>query len=260
MNQSFTPDLLSQWLEKLPPRFETRYQERFNNESVKSKIDFSFYNIVSAVRSSQIEGSLVDLNSYFNAKPFLSASRKKDVNDIEALISAYEFAQKKPLTEKNLMEAHALLSTHLLSKPYQGVYRVAEMVIRDSNTGTIEYEAARAYDLKRQMRKLFEIVETFKPSSEKVRYREAFYYAALTHLFLVDIHPFADGNGRLSRLCEKWFLSSWIGENAWTITSEAYYHEHLQDYYLNLKRVGFQYDELDYRKSIPFLLMLPDAV
>lgn len=87
-----------------------------------------------------------------------------------------------------------------------------------------------------------------------------FYYASLIHLVYVKIHPFNDGNGRTGRLLEKWFLSAKLGGKAWYIGSEHYYYNNLQAYYNNLSKVGLFYDELSYEKSIPFLLMLPNAL
>ena len=76
----------------------------------------------------------------------------------------------------------------------------------------------------------------------------------------MKIHPFNDGNGRTARLLEKWFLATLLGEKAWYIGSEHYYYKNLQAYYHNLAHVGLFYEELNYDKSIPFLLMLPNAV
>ena len=61
-------------------------------------------------------------------------------------------------------------------------------------------------------------------------------------------------------MLEKWFLSQLLGETAWYIQSERYYYEHVNDYYKNLNRVGIFYEELDYGKVLPFLLMLPQAI
>lgn len=41
---------------------------------------------------------------------------------------------------------------------------------------------------------------------------------------------------------------------------EAYDYKNLQAYYNSLERVGLFYDELNYAKSIPFLLMLHNAL
>ena len=89
---------------------------------------------------------------------------------------------------------------------------------------------------------------------------ETFYYASFIHLAFVNIHPFSDGNGRISRLLEKWFLVEKLGERAWFILSEKFYYKNVNEYYKNLARMGLYYEELNYEKSIPFLLMLPNSL
>ena len=86
-----------------------------------------------------------------------------------------------------------------------------------------------------------------------------FYYAATIHLYFEKIHPFNDGNGRAGRLLEKWFLSHFIKEKAWMIESEKYYFENRAVYYKNLS-IGFDYENCDFHKALPFLLMLPKAL
>jgi Fic family protein len=88
---------------------------------------------------------------------------------------------------------------------------------------------------------------------------EVFYYAALIHLVFVNIHPFVDGNGRATRLIEKWFLSRKLGNNSWFITSEKNYWDNRKMYYKNL-HIGVNYYEVKYELSIPFLLMLPNSL
>jgi hypothetical protein len=51
-----------------------------------------------------------------------------------------------------------------------------------------------------------------------------------------------------------------LDEKAWYIASENHYYNNLQAYYQNLAYVGLFYEDLDYTKSIPFLLMLPKAL
>ena len=84
---------------------------------------------------------------------------------------------------------------------------------------------------------------------------KTFYHASLIHLKLAHIHPFRDGNGRAARLIEKWFLTEKIGKRFWKISSEKYYKEHQNDYYNNIN-LGVNYYELNYNRSVPFLLML----
>ena len=89
---------------------------------------------------------------------------------------------------------------------------------------------------------------------------ETFYFASMIHLVFVKIHPWNDGNGRSARLYEKWFLAQKLGEKAWFLQSEKMYYNHHQTYYTNIRKLGLEYQELEYSVSISFLLMLPNAL
>jgi Fic family protein len=71
----------------------------------------------------------------------------------------------------------------------------------------------------------------------------------------VKIHPFQDGNGRTARLLEKWFLLEKLGDKATAVQLEKNYFLNVSDYYKNIKKLGIEYEVLDYRKSLDFLLM-----
>ena len=89
---------------------------------------------------------------------------------------------------------------------------------------------------------------------------EVFYFASFIHLVFVLIHPFQDGNGRAARLVEKWFLIEKIGQKATSVQLEKYYFKHLKEYYSNIKALGLEYDDLDYDKSLDFLLMIVNGL
>lgn len=219
---------------------------------------FRFYTAVSVMSSSRIEGETLEIDSYLKHKlqgiEYLPNLTEKP-NDLYA---AYEFARDNALTLENLFEAHRIATRNLLPKTQSGVVRTGNMLIMEEHTQRVQYEAAVSTVVKEEF-------ESFWAELEELIHRElntqqVFYYASLIHLVFVKIHPFNDGNGRVVRLLEKWFLTTFLGEKAWYIDSEHYYYKNLKAYYHNLARAGMFYENLDYKKSIPFLLMLSKSI
>ena len=216
-------------------------------DTKKSEISFDF--AVSSVYSSSIEGNSMDLNSYFNYDPKAKISHEKQ--EIDELILAYTFAKENPLNYKNLLKAHGILSQSFLEKFQQGH-------IRNNSVGVfgslgLVYLALESEKVEDELKLLLKEIELLIKSELSIP--EIFYYASFLHLRLAHIHPFADGNGRIARLVEKWFLASKLGEIGWKIRSEQYYKENQKQYYTNIN-LGANFYELDYSKSIPFLVML----
>lgn len=219
---------------------------------------FRFYTAVSVMSSSRIEGEQMEIDSYLKHKlqdvEYLPDLTEKP-ND---LFEAYEFARDNKLTLSNFYNVHLISTKHLLPESLRGVVRTGNMLIMDQQTQRVQYEAASASIVKNEFENFWgELDELMK---QELSLNEVFYYASLIHLVFVKIHPFNDGNGRTGRLLEKWFLNTKLGEKAWYIGSEHFYYKNLQNYYHNLARVGLSYEELTYKKSIPFLLMLPNSL
>ena len=213
---------------------------------------FQFYNSVSSVYSSKIEGEEIDFDSYYKHK-FLKVQFTADyTKKADDLYNAYEFIEENNLTLENVKKAHAILSQNLLSKNQQGFIRTNPMFVINSND-QIEYVAASPELVNLELEKLFRDIATLQ--NNRLNSYEIFYYASLIHLVFVKIHPFQDGNGRTARLLEKWFLIEKLGKKAYSIQLEKNYYLNLTDYYLNLKKLGLEYDNLDYKKSLDFLLM-----
>ena len=220
--------------------------------------NFRFYTAVSVMSSSKIEGETLEVDSYVKHKllniEYLPNLTEKP-ND---LYTAYEFARDHKLTMENFFEAHSISTENLLPKSHRGKLRTGNMLIMEQQTNRVQYEAASSSIVNQD----FEIFwkELTDLIMKQLSIEQVFYYASLVHLVFVKIHPFDDGNGRTARLLEKWFLATKLGDNAWYIGSENYYYQNLQAYYQNLARTGLFYDELEYEKGLPFLLMLPNAL
>lgn len=219
--------------------------------------EFSFYTSVASVFSSKIEGENIELDSYIKHKrdgiPFQPDYTKK----IDDLYGAYVYAQKNTLNETNVKEAHRILGRHIVATTWQGRYRQQNMYVA-TEEGRIEYVAAQPHMLTTEMERFFVDVETL--SITDLTIEEVFLYAAMLHLVFVKIHPWNDGNGRTARLIEKWFLAEKLGAKAWFIQSEKMYYNYHQVYYQNLRRLGLEYEQLEFNNALPFLLMLPSSM
>lgn len=219
---------------------------------------FTFYTSVSVMSSSKIEGEQMELDSYIKHKMLNIEYLPELTEKPNDLYKAYLFAKENKLTQNNFLKAHQFIAAHLLPKNQQGTIRKTEMLIMEYKTGRVQYEAAPISIVDNLYYQFWDEIDNLLKTSLTIE--EVFYYAAYIHLVFVNIHPFSDGNGRISRLLEKWFLVEKLGDRAWYIKSEKYYYKNVNDYYKNLARLGLFYESLDYEKSIPFLLMLPQTL
>ncbi len=248
-------DLLARYCQEVDERQLLHYKNLKDSElSIKN---FSFYTSVSAVFSSKIEGEDIELDSYIKHKRFGIQFKPDYTRKIDDLYNAYLFAQKNPINEVNIGQAHQLLTKNILPKNRQGKIRASMMFVTTPN-GKIEYVAASPFVVKQELEKFYEDLEMLVKQDLTVQ--EIFFFAALLHLVFVKIHPFDDGNGRAARLIEKWFLAEKIGKNAWLIESERYYYANHATYYKNIRALGLEYETLDYTQGLPFLKMFATSL
>jgi len=213
---------------------------------------FAFYRSVSSVYSSRIEGEGIDFDSYYKHR-FLNVEYRPDYTQkADDLFAAYEYMEGKALTLDHLKEVHSILSANLLPSTQRGAVRNNPMfVIGDDER--IEYVAADPNAVEKELEKLFSDVQKLRRA--ELSTTEIFLFASLIHLVFVKIHPFEDGNGRAARLLEKWFLTGKMGELVTSVQLEKNYFAHLKAYYSNLRKLGLEYETLNYDLATDFLLM-----
>lgn len=247
--------LLLDYLERVPNGLQAAFE--LLQDAEISTDTFSFYTSVSSVFSSKIEGEDIELDSYIKHKKFGIEFLPDYTQKIDDLYDAYAFAQTNELNEKNIAEAHKLLSKHIVAKNWQGKFRNHNMFVTTPD-GRIEYVAASPFEVETEMKKFYADLATLLKTDMSIQ--EVFFYASMIHLVFVKIHPWNDGNGRSARLLEKWFLAQKLGKKAWFVQSEKLYYQQHQTYYKNIRLLGLEYPELDYKQALPFLLMLPNAI
>lgn len=218
---------------------------------------FEFYNSVSSVYSSKIEGEDIDFDSFFKHK-FLKVKFKPDyTKKADDLFSAYEFILEHQLSKRNVFRVHKILSKNLLPDGERGNIRNNPMyVINEADR--IEYVAASPTIVADELSKLFDDISILLKSELNIK--EVFFFAAMIHLIFVKIHPFQDGNGRTARLIEKWFLKEKLGNDAFSIELEKNYYLHHNQYYHHIRKLGLEYENLDYCMSLDFLLMTVNSL
>ena len=222
----------------------------------KENGDFEYLTKTSAVFSSNIEGNSIDLNSFMNYELNKEKFKAgKEIDEIENLIEAYNFAQNNRLTETNMLECHKTLAKTLLIESKCGRYR--EEPIGVFGKSGLTYLAIEPEFVESKMTELCNSIEELIKT--KLSKTEVFYFASLIHLVFVHIHPFSDGNGRVARLLEKWFIAEKLGEDFWRIPSEENYKNNQQEYYDSIN-LGVNYYELDYDNCVDFLSMLPNSL
>lgn len=233
-----------------------RYREKFGDLPIlsvkKSALDFSYIIDMAAVYSSNIEGNSMNIDSFLNSQNAAKKHRPKEAKEIEDLIKSYEFAQNNMLSQANFLKAHSMLSEDFVSKTRRGVYR-EEPVGVFSQRG-LEYMAIEAHLLSTEMDNLFSVIkEIIKTEQRSI---ERLFWATWIHLSIALIHPFSDGNGRIARLAEKWFLAETLGVELFMFRSEHCYWEQRLEYYSSLK-LGVNYWETDFKKAEGFFNLLP---
>lgn len=247
--------MLDFYIEQVPKDLQAAFDAL--QEAEISTDTFSFYTSVASVFSSKIEGEDIELDSYIKHKAMGIEFRPDYTKKTDDLYNAYIFAKQNVLTPQNISKAHALLAVNFVEEQRLGKFRLHNMYVTTPD-GKIEYVATSPYEVASEMQKLYNDIDTLLKTELNIE--EVFYYAAFIHLVFVKIHPWNDGNGRNARLIEKWFIAQKIGDKAWFLQNEKMYYNHHSTYYKNIRLLGIEYPDLDYKKAMPFLLMLPSCL
>lgn len=187
--------------------------------------------VARAIRgSNSIEGYHVDLDDAVAAvedeSPMSTdASTWAEIRGYRLALGYVLAAASDPQTrmdESMLKSLHYMMLNHDLGKS-PGRYRDREIFVQDEKSGAIVYTAPDADQLDSLMRELLNSLYVDL---------DPFIGAAMSHLNLVMIHPFRDGNGRMARCLQTFMLGrggvvepafssieEWLGRN-----TEDYFH------------------------------------
>lgn len=150
---------------------------------------------------------------------------KKQILEVENALRLYEkLAEFDPLKENDLLRAHKILMTDLIS--IAGRYRTQQVgVLKGTH---ISHVAPPAKQISTLMAQLFTFLKKDAETPWLIK-------ACIFHYELEFIHPFADGNGRIGRLWQQLILMkhSPIFEY---VSTESIIHSKQKEYYNVLEK------------------------
>lgn len=226
--------------------------------------------ITSSGSSTRIEGALLNdkevaqlLDRGCKITKLSSRSEREVVGYVKALQFLYEHYSKLSVTEKSIRELHQLLTSELLEdhlpSKQRGAYKNVPNDVVEKNLKTGEEKiwfhttppGPQTDAAMHELLKGFDRLETSKSIHPLLN------IAAFIVHFLA-IHPFRDGNGRLSRLISTWLLLRAGYDWAQYSSHEKVIEDNKEKYYISLRntQASFKQKIIRYSDWIEFFLMV----
>jgi Fic family protein len=181
-------------------------------------------------------------------------AREEDWNAVSGYRRAMTYVLQLAQDEHFEYTPQILRSLHFMMTEYTldaspGLWRPGPIWIRNDATGDIVYEGPPAEELPELVRELTSDVSSDGETPVMIK-------AAMAHLNLVMIHPFHDGNGRMSRCLQTLVLARDQILAPQFSSIEEYLGRNTQSYYKVLQAVGAEswHPEGDARPWIRYCL------
>lgn len=157
---------------------------------------------------------------------------------IKGYSDAMTYARAVATDAKISIDESLIRSLHFMVQGYDldrrpGQYRLGDIHVLEEDTGRAVYTGPDAGAVPDLMTRMVEDLHTWQEDGVP-----ALVQGAMAHLDLVMIHPFADGNGRLSRILQSLVLYRGGIEEAEFVSVEEYLGHNTQAYYGVLASVG----------------------
>jgi Fic family protein len=143
------------------------------------------------------------------------------------------------LTSDFLLELHATTTRGLgrdddphFKPHHEGAWRDGRAVVFDNLTGKVMHEAPPSAEVEPRMAGMFDWLKRKLDAGDP-----PFVIAGVMHYGITDVHPFADGNGRVARLFQTALMMSTGVLPGRMFSFERYYAEDRAAYYAALRSV-----------------------
>lgn len=240
----------------IPALLKLRYAQGTLDSAINLLDDNARMQVVSrmlafeTLKNSEIEGEYLDVASVWSSvtrrlgSPDISP--KKDDREEHAVAILFDAMQdKQPMTKERILDWHESLFVGVSPKarpPQVGQYRVGPVYLLSGRTvgrERIVYEGVPHQRVEEEMSMLIDWIQGENGDGERV------VQSALAHLWFVCIHPFSDGNGRLSRTLSEYILAldHEISKQHYSVSSQIMTER--ATYYEKLSSVSTQNTSMD---------------
>ena len=167
--------------------------------------------------------TLEQVTAVLNGKHVLAPT--KDILEVRNAFAAYdELENYDPYSPKDLLKAHGIMMKHLMDFP--GCFRETQVGVADEKGQIIHYGTLPRY----VPQVIGDLLNWVKQTDLHPLVRSCVF-----HFEFENIHPFADGNGRIGRLWHTLLLSRWNGMFRY-LPVESLVREHQNEYYRAINR------------------------
>jgi len=220
---------------KIIPEFEVELRFRATVESVGS--------------STSIEGNPLNLQEVEKVlKGKIVSAPDYAIQEVLNYKDALDWLNQREdasLSSNEILKLHRILMLKLLPSSKVGKCRSGDIYIVDDEV--VQYVGPQSDDVKKLLSSFFKWI--------KIQKKEGLHpvlLAGLVHYIFVSIHPFADGNGRTTRLLTYQFLKSISYNFNDSLSLDSYYLQNRNDYYKALSR-GKTFEDRMFADVTPFL-------
>ena len=198
-------------------------EEEIKKETIAKRVHYS----------TKIEGNKLKLNEVKEVIENNKESHERNVLEFRNYFNALMYLNKEAennntITEELILKTHNLVSGKHLT--YKNSFRDDQNVVKDSETGTIVYMPPEAKDVKNLINQMIKEFNGKNTNDIPIPIK-----AGIVAYEFVTIHPFWDGNGRLSRLLATYILKAYGYDLKGFYVVEEFYDKNIDDYYNSLQ-------------------------
>lgn len=166
-------------------------------------------------------------------------ARERDIQEVINYRKVMEFLdeyqqakEKKEITEDIILHMHKITVDKILPEEAAGIFRKTQVVIKNSLTGEVTFRPPNAVEVPFQIGDLLQFINASTADAIHPVLK-----SGVVHYEFVRIHPFPDGNGRVSRALSTMILFQEGYDIRKFFSLEEYFDSDASRYYSALQSV-----------------------